>query len=106
MNLIGNAINYIGDKPNPEIIISLSKQQGNNEYLFSVKDNGIGISEEAQSNIFEKFQRGTNISGISGTGLGLSIVKSIIEAHKGKIWLESKEGEGTTFNFTIPKHST
>ncbi len=103
MNLIGNAISYIGEKPEPEIVISVSESRRGSEYQFSVKDNGLGIPEEMQTSIFQKFKRGANVSGISGTGLGLSIVKGVIEAHQGEIWLESEEGEGTIFYFTLPK---
>ena len=102
MNLIGNAIGYIGNTPDPEVEIGVSELNDRNKYLFTVRDNGLGIPEEIQGTIFQKFKRGTNVSGISGAGLGLSIVKGIIEAHKGEIWLESKEGEGTTFYFTLP----
>ena len=105
MNIIGNAINYIGDRENPEIEICLSKQESNGVQQFSVRDNGIGIPNDIKKDIFIKFKRGTNASSVKGNGLGLSIVKSIIEAHKGKVWFESKEGEGTTFYFTIPIHS-
>ena len=100
MNLIGNAINYMGDKQTKEISVGVSVKE--NECLFYVKDTGIGIPEESQKEIFEKFKRGKNTTGISGTGLGLSIVKNTVEAHNGKIWLESKEGEGTVFYFTLP----
>jgi signal transduction histidine kinase len=102
MNLIGNAVNYIGNTSNPEIIINSSFRETDNSTLFSIKDNGIGIPADIQKEIFQKFKRGANVGGISGTGLGLSIVKGIVEAHCGKIWLESTEGEGTTFYFTLP----
>lgn len=101
MNLIGNAINYIGDASQPEIVINTSSNS-NGEIECSIRDNGIGIPKDIQSDIFSKFKRGSNVAGASGTGLGLSIVKGIVEAHGGKIWLESNEGEGTVFNFTLP----
>ena len=99
MNLVGNAINYIGDKPDKHIGMVWEQKDGPVE--FSVADNGMGIPLETQSHLFTKFKRGTNVSGISGTGLGLSIVKGIVLAHGGKIWFESKEGEGTAFHFTL-----
>lgn len=101
MNLLGNAVNYIGDVLKPEIAIGCSSN--NKRYEFYVQDNGLGIPEEAQKDIFQKFKRGNNVSGIKGTGLGLAIVKASVEAHGGEVWLESKEGEGTTFYFTLPK---
>jgi PAS domain S-box-containing protein len=99
MNLIGNAINYIGEKPDKKIIVWWEHIDGCT--VFTVRDNGIGIPPETQGQLFTKFKRGTNVSGIGGTGLGLSIVKGIILAHGGKIWFESKEGEGTAFHFTL-----
>lgn len=98
MNLIGNAINYIGDKPDKHISIRWEQKDGP---VFTVEDNGIGIPLETQAHLFTKFKRGANVSGISGTGLGLSIVKGIVISHGGKIWFESKEGEGTAFHFTL-----
>ena len=103
MNLIGNAISYMENKHHPEIIIGISDEINSKEKVFFVKDNGIGIPEDIQKDIFKKFKRGSNANEISGTGLGLFIVKGIVESHGGKIWLESKEGMGTTFYFTLPK---
>jgi signal transduction histidine kinase len=102
MNLIGNAVSYIGDEPNRTIDISSSHNEETNEYTFYIKDTGIGIPKNSQGVIFDKFKRGSNALDQSGTGLGLPIVKSIIEAHKGSIWFESTEGEGTVFNFILP----
>ena len=102
MNLIGNAVSYIGDEPNRSIDISSSHNEETNEYMFYIKDTGIGIPKNSQRVIFDKFKRGSNALDQSGTGLGLPIVKSIIEAHNGRIWFESTEGEGTVFNFTLP----
>ena len=99
MNLIGNAVNYIGDGPDRKITIGA--KTANAEKTFFVRDNGMGIPDESKKTLFQKFKRGANVGGIGGTGLGLSIVKGIIEAHGGKIWVESKIGEGTTFYFTL-----
>ena len=64
-------------------------------------DNGIGVPEASRKDLFAKFKRGSNVSGVQGTGLGLSIVKGIVEAHGGKIWFESEVDKGTTFFFTL-----
>jgi len=69
---------------------------------FAVRDTGIGIPAEDVSRIFERFYRVDKSRTGSGTGLGLSIAKHIVEAHKGKIWAESTEGQGSTFFFSIP----
>ena len=97
-NLIDNAIKYTNSGE-----ISVSLQQKNSELEFSVKDSGIGIglSKEQQYKLFERFYQ-ENVS-TPGTGVGLSICKTIVEAHGGKIWAESKgRGEGSTFRFTLP----
>jgi two-component system sensor histidine kinase VicK len=70
----------------------------------SIKDTGIGISQEEQPLIFQKFFRAKNAQAVEtiGTGFGLYTAKQVIEKHGGKIWFKSAEGEGTTFYFTVP----
>ena len=97
-NLISNAIKFI-DKPKGLIDIDVEEQK--EQYKFSIKDNGIGIDEKFHSKIFKVFHA-LNKSKDS-TGVGLSIVKKIVDLHKGKIWLESEPGKGTTFYFTLKK---
>ncbi|MFH1838139.1 MAG: ATP-binding protein [Candidatus Kuenenbacteria bacterium] len=99
-NLIDNAIKYTPQKG--KIIISLKENSKEIEIL--IKDTGIGISKENQERLFTKFFRSAEALKIetSGSGLGLFIAKNIIEAHKGKIWVESEEKNGSTFYFTLP----
>lgn len=103
INLIGNSINYIGEKPNKTIEISSTFHQDNNEYIFCIKDNGIGIPETSQCDVFKKFKRGINALDLNGTGLGLPIVKNIVEMHNGNLWFESTVNEGTCFYFSLPE---
>jgi len=98
-NLVSNAIKF-NDKPKPVIEIGCSKKDC--FYEFYVKDNGPGIDERYFEKIFEIFQRLGHRETTEGTGVGLTIAKKIVQMHKGKIWVESKVGEGTTFYFTIP----
>lgn len=98
-NLIKNAIEFSGDSA-PNIYIS-AREKGN-EWIFSVKDNGIGIEPEYREKIFKIFQQLRDVDKIHGTGIGLSICRRIVERHGGKIWVESEPGEGSTFYFTIP----
>ncbi|CAH0334519.1 Adaptive-response sensory-kinase SasA [Flavobacterium sp. CECT 9288] len=97
-NLIQNALKY-NDKEHIEIEISSTENE--QEYLFQIKDNGIGIPHAYQHKIFDIFSKLQNDD--NSSGIGLSIVKRIIEFYKGRIWLESQEKVGTTFFFTIPK---
>jgi len=97
-NLIGNAIKY-NDKEN--VLIEIGSTEDEKEFSFYIKDNGIGIADIYQKKIFDMFSKLENND--SSPGIGLSIVKKIIEFYKGKIWLESQEGKGTVFYFTIAK---
>ncbi len=100
-NLLTNAVKYRDESRQLEIEINAVKEE--DRILFSVKDNGIGIDDEFHEKIFNKFIR-VSVSEdgkVTGTGLGLSICKGIVEAHKGKIWVESKKGEGSTFYFEL-----
>lgn len=99
-NLVDNAIKYTKEKGT--IIVSLT---ANGKFVkVSIRDKGVGIPESQQKHVFKKFFRSDNImrNQTIGTGLGLFIARSIVEGNKGKIWFESKEGEGTTFFFTLP----
>ena len=100
-NLIGNAIKFHGNK-SPQI--EISKQEFVDYWLFSVKDNGIGINPKYQEQIFKIFKRLHTREEYEGTGMGLSICKRIVERHGGKIWVDSELGEGSTFNFTISRN--
>jgi signal transduction histidine kinase len=99
-NLINNAVKYTTQ--NGKIEVKLNKK--NNQIVFSVKDNGVGIPEEQQSRIFDKFFRSDNIVKYQteGTGLGLYISKNIIEQLGGKIWFQSVENLGSIFSFSLP----
>ena len=99
-NLISNGLKF-NKKENPEININWTNSL--NYYTFSVADNGIGISKEYSTTIFQMFKRLHNEQEYDGTGIGLAICKKIVEYYHGEVWFESIEGEGTTFHFTIRK---
>lgn len=99
-NLIGNALKFHKEGIPPKIHISVKK--GNNEFVFGVSDNGIGMEEQYTDKIFEVFKRLHAIGEYPGAGIGLAIVKRIIDVHGGRVWVESELGKGSTFYFTIP----
>jgi two-component system, OmpR family, phosphate regulon sensor histidine kinase PhoR len=98
-NLVANAIEYTPPGGTIEVMASHEREQ----IILRVRDTGIGISPADQPFIFEKFYRGKNVQDSStGSGLGLSIVKSIVENHQGRIWVDSTVGQGTTFTVVLP----
>lgn len=98
-NLIGNALKFRGQTP-PRIHVSA--QQEPTQWIFSIRDNGIGINPQQAERIFGVFQRLHTPKEYPGTGIGLAICKKIIERHGGRIWMESTPGQGTTFFFSLP----
>ena len=99
-NLLSNAIKYTLDGGTVELAAGIE----NNEFIVAVRDNGLGIPDEALPHLFEKFYRVPTTEHLeqTGTGLGLSIVKSIVEQHNGKVYVETEYGKGTTFTIVIP----
>jgi len=103
-NLLGNAIKFSPDGGK----IGVTVKDAGNMVQASVSDQGIGIPQDEQSRIFERFYQinGSARRRFGGAGLGLAIVKRILEAHDGKVWVESQVGAGSTFYFTVPKYQT
>ena len=97
INLCGNAVNYT--EKSGRIIVLLKAQNG--DLIFSVSDNGNGIPKEDLPHLFKRFSQGTTKKRSTGTGLGLYLSRQIIEAHNGKIWVESKLNKGSEFSFLL-----
>lgn len=98
-NLIANAIKFRGEDP---VRIHLGVERAGEEHVFSLKDNGLGIDPEYFDRIFVIFQRLQSRDDFEGSGMGLAICKRIVQRHHGRIWVESKPGEGSTFYFSLP----
>jgi PAS domain S-box-containing protein len=98
-NLISNALKFRKKDVIAEIVVSAKKQEDN--WFFSIQDNGIGIPEKDKEKIFIIFKRLHNRNDYEGTGIGLSHCKKIVELHGGNIWVDSKPGTGSIFNFTL-----
>ncbi|MFB6106382.1 MAG: PAS domain S-box protein [Halobacteriaceae archaeon] len=99
-NLIANAIDYAGDGP-PRIHVSVTEEA--DRHVVAVEDEGVGVPADQQERIFEVFTRGERNDDDEGTGIGLAICKRIVAGHGGEMWIESTEGEGSTFFFSLPK---
>jgi signal transduction histidine kinase len=98
-NLIGNALKFRGKEPP---VISVQVEKADQQWLFDITDNGIGIAPESAENVFVIFQRLHTRTDYPGNGIGLAICKKIVERYGGRIWIEPRAGSGTTFKFTLP----
>ena len=100
-NLISNSLKYRKKEEPPTVQITCEEKKAS--WQFSVKDNGRGIDSEHHTAIFDLFRRVGDVDAEQGTGMGLALCKKIVEQHGGKIWVQSEEGRGSTFHFTIEK---
>ena len=100
-NLAGNALKYSTENPP---VVQITAIERSDDWLFTVKDNGIGFDQKFAEKVFVIFQRLHNKAEYSGTGIGLAICKKIVDRHGGSIRVESEAGKGSVFYFTISKH--
>jgi len=100
-NIISNALKFSNSKSNP--LIKIDCHESESDVIYSVSDNGVGFDMQKADKIFVPFERLHNDQEFDGTGIGLAIVQRIILNHYGKVWVESKVGEGTSFYFSLPK---
>jgi signal transduction histidine kinase len=98
-NLVGNALKFVKDRP-PHVQVAATRDRGN--WVFEVRDNGIGIEEQDLDKVFLLFKRLHAVEDYPGTGLGLAITRRIVERHGGRIWATSTPNEGSRFFFTLP----
>ncbi len=98
-NLVGNAIRYRGGDPP---VVHISTTRHDNKWRFSVRDNGVGIPPEHRDRVFRIFERLNPDKADGGSGIGLALCKRIVERHGGHIWVDSPEGRGSVFHFTLP----
>jgi signal transduction histidine kinase len=96
-NLIGNAIKFTPERG----AVQISAETFDDEVLFAVRDTGVGVSAKQLPHVFDRFWQATPKTRL-GSGLGLTIAKGVVEALGGRIWVESRPGDGTTFFFTLP----
>jgi len=102
-NLVKNAIEHASEEGTPEIEVTSSERD--DAHVFAVSDNGPGIPDSQQDDIFKIFKRGPDTSSADNTGIGLAITQRIVHRHGGEIWVESEPDAGATFKFTVPKAS-
>ena len=103
LNLLSNALKYRANRT-PEIHVAAQNQ--GSEWLISVKDNGLGIEARHSDTIFGLFERLHTVNEYEGSGVGLALCRAIIQRHRGRIWVESELGQGSTFFFTLPVQET